>query len=583
MPWTRLTLRFIIASLGTIVVLGSAVSSAGAQLAVQRSNERVLFLIPAPGEGTDSAYVVGLADEVRKRMRNKMRHKMRVLQSDVVCQVLTESAYSCDAILGRADAERLARALQSDVYIQGRVWHDGTAPMANFHIVDVGRSGLSGWSTVQGVAGQDPRGFASTIVDTMENQVKAAQFARECSDRTAGGDFRDAKRKAYRAFELYPNHPAAAMCAEIVSEALQEPPDSQIIYLRRAVAGDSLMVKAWERLGRLYQQVGDSIGALTAFAQQSRVDATNRELRMGVIAGAITLGEHGQARDLADAWLATNPADLGVLQLKARSCIEGAIWDCALEALETQYQVDTSLVGDTVFYQQIVGATQALSDTAAMLRWSGEAISHAPDNASLWRAHASALASAGMLDSVVAVYEHLLELDPADFRSALAAAHILLDDLPIDTATPLDTARLQRGGTYLERATTASREASVLMNAAVLYYQKGSALVQTRQELPVAVAWLEKSIENDVLERLTQQSNFFLGLGLMFRIFEFDPQVTATESCELVDEEARMIARGIEALTLGASLAPQQSEQFMQQFRNFEARIPQLRRAYSCR
>jgi len=582
-PWTRLTSRYFIAALGTVLVLGSAVSSASAQLAVQRSNERVLFLIPAPGDGTDSAYVVGLADEVRKRMRNKMRHKMRVLQSDVVCQVLTESAYSCDAILGAADAERLARALQSDVYVEGRVWHDGTAPMGTFHIVDIGRSGLAGWTTVQGVAGQDPRGFASAIVDTLENQVKAAQFARECSDRTAAGDFRDAKQKADRAFLLYPNHPAAAMCAEIVSEALQEPPDSQIAYLKRAVAGDSLMLKGWERLGRLYQQVGDSVGALTAFAQQSRVDGANRELRMGVIAGAITLRQFEQARTLADEWLATSPSDLGMLQFKARACVEGGIWGCALAALETQYRVDTSLVGDTVFYQQIVGASQALSDTAAMLRWSGEAISHAPDNVPLWRAHASALAAAGMLDSVVVVYDHLLELDPTDYRSALAAAHILLDDLPIDTATPLDTARLHKGGAFLERATTASREPSVVMNAAVLYYQKGSAMVQTRKELPVAVTWLEKAIEHDVLQRLTQQTNFFLGLGLMFRIFEFDPQVTATESCALVDEEARMIARGKEALTLGASLAPQQSEQFMQQFQNFEARIPQLRRAYSCR
>jgi tetratricopeptide (TPR) repeat protein len=569
--------------LGTAMAVTTAVTSANAQLAVPRSNEKVLFLIPSPGDGTDTAYVAELADEVRKRMRNKMRHKLRVLQNDVICQVLEESAYRCDQVLGRADEERLARALQSDAYISGSVWHQGPVPMANFHIVDLGRSGMSGWTTVRGTPGDPPRTFAETVVDSLENQVRAAQFARECSDRTANGDFGRAMERASRAFQIYPNHPAAAMCAEIVTEALRQPVDSQIAYLQLAVQGDSLMVKAWERLGRLHQQSGDSVAALTAFARQSRVDGANRELRMGVVAGAITLREHELARDLADAWFAENPTDLGMLQLKARACIEGGLWACALESLASQYEIDTTLVGDSVFYQQIVGASQALSDTAAMLEWSGEAVRHAPDAVSLWRAHASALAAAGMLDSVVTVYDHLIELDPTDYRSALAAANILLEDLPIDTATPLDTARLFKGGEFLERATTASREPSVLMNAAVMYYQKGSALVQTRQQIPVAVAWLEKAVENDVLERLSQQSNFFLGLGLMFRIYEFDPQVTETQSCELVEEEASMISRGKRALELGASLAPQQAQQFLQQFQAFEGRIPQLRQAYSCR
>jgi hypothetical protein len=91
---------------------------------------------------------------------------------------------------------------------------------------------------------------------------------------------------------------------------------------------------------------------------------------------------------------------------------------------------------------------------------------------------------------------------------------------------------------------------------------------------------LEHSTEYDVLGRLPPQNYFFLGLGYMFLIYEFDQEVTATQSCELVDEEAGMVARGKEAMTLGAQLAPDQANRFLQQFNTFEERIPQLRRAW---
>jgi hypothetical protein len=177
----------------------------------------------------------------------------------------------------------------------------------------------------------------------------------------------------------------------------------------------------------------------------------------------------------------------------------------------------------------------------------------------------------------------MLMMDSTDVRSAVAAATFLLDGLAVDTAIALDTERMFRGFEFLDHATRVSADTAVLMNAAVKYYQTGSALVQTRQHIAYAIELLERAIEFDVLGRLTVQSNFFLGLGLMFRIFEFDPEVTATESCDLVDQEADMIARGKAALTIGSQLAPEQSQQFLQQFEAFERRVPQLRRAYSCR
>jgi tetratricopeptide (TPR) repeat protein len=568
---------------GGLALLALGATSVDAQLAIRRSDEKVLFLNPTPGEATDTAFALDVADEVRTELRNKMRHKLIVYETEAICEVLEQSAYPCDAILSPMDADRLARAMQADAYITGRVWHDGNLPVASLRMVDLRNSGLSGRTMVRGTPGDSPSSFADAVVDTLDNQVKAAEHARECRERLERGDYRNAKERAQRAFRMYANHPAAALCSEVVSEALREPADSQIAYLQQAVEGDSLLPRAWERLGRLYQARGDTTQALDAFTRQSLVDENNRELRVGVVSGAMAVGRHEVARQLSEEWIERNPLDVEMIQLKTRACVEGGIWDCALESLAQQYESDTMLVGDTVFYQQIVGAAQALGDTTAQLEWSSIAVREAPENIGLLRAHASALAIAGMTDSVVYVYEHLLERDPSDYRSALAGARIMLDQVVIDTAVPLDTATLMRAVDFLNQATAATQDSSVLMNVAVSQYQTGSALIQARKGIPVAVELLESAIENDVRNALSVQSNFFLGLGLMFRIFEFDQEVTATESCELVDQEADMIRRGLAALEIGSELAPQQSQQFIQQFQQFEARIPQLRRAYSCR
>jgi len=570
------------ALLGAVAALTFGAGDAGAQLALPRQ-ETLLFLMPAPGDGVEAPFTYNLGNEVRERLRSKLRNKLITYGTDQICEVLTQSAYPCDQALNPTDSDRLARAMQADAYIVGSVWLEGVTPVGQFRLVNLQSSGLSGWMTVRGTPGDSPRSFAATVVDALDSQIKAAEQARECSERVRRGDFQAALERASRAFAMYQNHPAAAQCAEVASDALDEPLENQIAYLQRAVAGDSLLPRVWERLGRLYQQQADTAAALKAFSRQSMVDDNNRDLRLGVIAGAITTGNHAIGRDLANDWLSRNPMDLEVMQLKTRACVEGGIWDCAFAGLAQQYQIDTSLVGDTVFYQQIIGAMQALGDTAAQLEWSTIAVQNAPDNLSLWRAHASALATAGMTDSVVAVYERILALDPSDYRSALAGARILLDGVVIDTAVPLDTAMLMKGVGFLDMATAATRDTAVLMNVAFTLYQKGSALVQARRGIAVAVDLLEQAIQNDVQQRLSVQSNFFLGLGLMFRIFEFDTQVTDTKSCELVDQEAEMIRRGKEALQLGAQLAPDRIPQFMQQFNQFEARIPQLKRAYECR
>ncbi len=575
---TRLLMTVGAAVVMTAVIPQPAQAQFGQQ---RRQTERVLFLIPQPVTPGDSAFAVQYAHEARRRMEGKFRNKLTIISTEQIAEMLAESGYQSNAILGAADAERLARALRADAYLEGELRRND-APVLRLRMVDIGRSGLSGWVTVPAPAAADPKRLAELTADSLDPRVDAAEEARECTERRDRGDFRGARDRAERAFRMYPNHPSAALCAAVVMEATNAPADSQIAMYQRAATGDSLLTRAWERLGRLYQVQGDSLKALDAFASQLLARPGDRQLRLGIAAGYMTVGEYTRARSLIDEWLLENPGDAEFLDLKVRACVDGELWVCALDALSDQYDTNPELVGDSIFYLKVIGAAQQINDTDALLRWSGEAVQHTPGSVTLWRARANAFNEAGMTDSVVRVYERILELEPSDVPTRLAAARAIIEGITIDTLVPLDTAQLLKAGRFLDRVTAMSRDTAVLMNAAVLYYQPTTKMVQYRMHLPIAIDWLEKALQNDVQRRLTEQANFFLGFGLMFQVFEFDQRVTESKSCQLVQQEAEMVARGKRALEIGASVSPQSAQQFLQQYRAFEQRVGQLRAAF-CR
>ncbi|MGD2134800.1 MAG: tetratricopeptide repeat protein, partial [Gemmatimonadales bacterium] len=310
-------------AIGSVLILVVLAGPAWGQLAVSRSSERVLFLAPRPQSDVDTSYVVELAERVRRRMSTELRHKLVVIDDDQICQALEASGYPCDAILNAGDADRLARFLQADAYAFGSVWEEQSRPMARFRLVDLRSSGLSGWMTVRGIPGDPPQAFAETIVDSLENQVRAAEHARECLQRRDRGDFDDALERAQRAYRMYPNHPSAAQCAWVVSEALRQPIDSQVRHLQRFVAGDSLNARAWQRLGQALSQQGDSLAALDAFVHQTLLLPNDRERRVGVLLGAVSLGEFDTAVRLADEWMEQNPLDVEMVRTKLGACVQG--------------------------------------------------------------------------------------------------------------------------------------------------------------------------------------------------------------------------------------------------------------------
>jgi hypothetical protein len=101
---------------------------AGAQLARQASNERLLVLAPVTNNPVDSTYAVQLADAIRDRMGLKYRFQFLVIPTEKICEALEASGFSCGAPLPLENAAALARFLQVTAYIVGWLRVGPTAP-----------------------------------------------------------------------------------------------------------------------------------------------------------------------------------------------------------------------------------------------------------------------------------------------------------------------------------------------------------------------------------------------------------------------------------------------------------------------
>ncbi|MBI2401219.1 MAG: tetratricopeptide repeat protein [Gemmatimonadetes bacterium] len=555
--------------------------------------ERVLVVAPVPADPGDSAYAVTFGDELRKGIEGKSRRQLSVVTKDKIGEALEASGFSRDALLDDNAANQLARFLQADAYVVGRIERN-PVPRAHVHLIELRRSGLSGWVHVIGAAGATAKQLADMATDSMENHVRAAEAPRECLERRDRRDFRGAKERARRAFTFVPHHPAGAMCLAVVFEAEQAPPDSLIPVLELAVKGDSLNTRPWEMLGRQYQAKGtheDSLKAAGAFLRQLQADPSDAKLRTGIAALLITLKEYARSREVLDAGLEQNPGDLATLQLKARACEEGSLWPCLVDALAAQYDVDTSLVGKLEFYGKIFGAAQQANDTAAMLKWSGEAVRRLPTEVNMWRARLAAFNTKGMTDSALVANRRIAELDRTDIRPLLGMAQIYTERIKIDSTVPLDTATLARVDSLLQRVAAMKSNAAgqptdtnVWMNVAVMYFKPGTEMIQARVRPDLAIALVEKSKTYDVRKQLSTQADFFLGLGYMFNLssaFDFNA-LSQSKSCRTLSSLDQYVKKLRAAMTAGASVQPATAQQVLANIEGIEKFVVDAGKAWKC-
>lgn len=574
---TNAMLRATFVSLLALAGIGPSTTGAIAQ---DRSHDRVLFLVPTPQQPEDSAWVRDMTDQLRNKAQNKFRHKWQVIQGDVIRELLMNSGFDSLTIVGPEMAEQFARPLQAHAYVYGWLERNNAAPVANYRMVDVSRSGLSGWMTVVGQPGDRPNSFADRVVDSLENQIRAADRAKECNMRRDRSEFRRARQAADQAFAIYENHPSTSLCLSYVFQGLQAPDDSLLWVYEKSARGDSLNIRAWQDLARAYQRAGDTAGAVTALARQLAANPADTVMRFQLAAGHVVTQNYDEALRIIEEGLNQYPESQRFLNLKARACREGEMWDCVLDAQSRLYDVNTDLVGDTTFYPGMFALATTVGDTSAMLKWASLALQYQPDDMRFLQARGVLLRQMGFNDSALAVYEHIVELDPTNLNSVMFVVQSHVEAFEIDSGVPVDMEALAGIESQLENLKSLNDNPGIITTVGGEYLKLAQKFGQAGTDWNAVVQYSEKALENDPNGLLEAPANFWLGYGLFQVAVPMDAQIMESQACAPIAVYERYLQRARQSLTAGRSVAPEAADQFLEYLEQLSGRPEQFRASF---
>ena len=565
---------------GVLAVAGASLLTTGAT-AQERSHDRILFLVPVPQNAEDSLWVHEMTNRLRNRAQNKFRHKWQVIGGDVIQDLLINSGFDSLTIVGPQMAEQFARPLQAHAYVYGELNRNGATPIGVFRMVDVSRSGLSGWMTVMGQPGDPPNSFADRVADSLENQVRAADKAKECNMRRDRSEWRRARDAAEDAFELYPNHPSTALCMSYVFQGQQAPNDSLIWIYEKMTRGDSLLMRAWEDLSRAYMREGDTVSAVTALDMRLVANPTDTILRAQLAAGHGVSGDYEKALEVLDEGLRQYPESRRFTAMKVQACQQAEMWDCVLETQTRLYEIDTTLVGQTSFYNgQYMLAAQA-GDTTAMLRWATLYLEYEPEEMLFLQARAVILTQLGFADSALTMHHRIFELDPSNLNSALAVVQAHRDAFTVDSIEGYDAEALAQIEAELENLLSLSDNPGVITTVGSEYLQLAQKFGQAQTEWDRVIQYAELALDHDPNEMLVAAANFWLGFGLFQTTVPLDQAIIDAASCTpLIDTYERNLRRAREALELGRSVAEDLAASFLEYIQQLWERPAQFRAAY---
>jgi tetratricopeptide (TPR) repeat protein len=588
-----------------VALLLGAVTAAPAQLAVSQPTTKLLIL-PFEAAPADSATSIMVADAVRERLGQIAKYKMVVIPKKQLCDVLAQSGFSCDGLLDDQQAQQLARHLQVHAYSIGTLEHHSTTLSVHVRVLDIGSSGMASNFVVTNGNPGTPQALAEAIAQRINAVIKASEHTRECTQNRMRSQYARALAAAQKALETEPTSTGAHLCIASVYEAQRMPIDSQIAASTRALAGDSLNATAWENIARAYQQKGDTLKAIDAFIHQLRGEPRNNQKRLAIAQLLRQMKRYQPAVDLLDEGLAVTPGEPQLTDFKTRICIEGSLYACAIRGLLDQLQRDSTLARDSAFLKTGIGAAQQRPDTQALLTFTAAAARHFPNDVSFLKARGAAFELAGMPDSAVTTYKLVVARAPNDVPAALLVAKAIVDAAVWDTAAANrlkgDTAGLARarsafadridGAKPYLRPGLAASDSSQRLTAAVIMLSGGQKIAQAAA-YDRAYPWLDTLLQvvaprapgDSVGPRFQVRVNasFWWGLSSVLTLRDPFQAMTKSKSCEAAKAINDRLVRTRAALTLGRRVHPPTADQMLGFVAQYEAPMPQVKKAFKCR
>ncbi len=588
------------------LTLGIATTATAQQLAAPQQPTVRLLILPFMTASADSATSIALADLVRDRVNALVKSKVMVVPKAKLCEALQQSGFPCNGLLDDQQARQLARFLQVHSYVTGTFVKNGSNLTADVQMIDIGSSGITGRFTATNGNPGTAAALAEEIAQKVASAVRVSEQVRTCYDDRKKGQFARARADAQKALTIDPNSTAAWLCIATIYEAQRLPVDSIIAANERALKGDSLNGTALQNLGQLYQQKGDTIKAMEAFARQLLGEPRNTQRRLQLAQQWRQMKQYDRAIRLLDEGLKIQPGDAQLLDMKLTVCTEASNFRCALDVWVAKFEHDSTVRGDTTFLKPALGAAQQVSDTQALLKFTEAAIRHFPNSVSFIKARAGAFELAGKTDSALVYYKKALAVNPNDVGTSLQIAKTLVDAAVWDTTVHDTTvvkgkraafaAKLDSVKIYL-RPGLSSTDSTQRLAAAVLMLTAGSKLAQAGA-YPAAYTWLDSLLTiigptprtpTDTLgpkHQVRINASFWYGLSSVLTLNgPYQEMTKAKGASRCIDARTVFdrLTRTKAALLLGRRVHPPTADQMLGFVAQYEKAKPSVQGAFKCK
>jgi tetratricopeptide (TPR) repeat protein len=591
----------------TLAVVGSAVLSPlaaqgiprGARASQQAVNASPRFMVANPFAfaPADSAPSVKIGSGMREEMKDVVGRDYQVIEQTQMNDALKQYGYPVDAILSPALATTLAKNIQARFIVSSTLNKaEGGRFTVTARLAGVNDDAGNVVTLAQN-ANETPEAFGKRLAEALQPAVKSLADAKACIDqRTAKPD--KAADAANKALKTLPNNGLAEYCLALLAQDKKAPRGEIVKHLQAATKGDPLSLPVWTALATQYQAANDTANTLEAFKQMLRVAPTNQKLREELFKYFLQSGHPETALQVADEGLKLDPYNADLYDLKSNACLFLSDFKCAVDALETLYQTD-STKADTLFFTKISAAAAepnvpdtakllkaartgadsqqvrasaaagGIADTARLKKWAQIGVRKYPDNPTLLGYLNKAYTLTGQTDSVISVTNRIMAKDTTAVVPALSAAKALIDAKRPKEAVPFLDYAIKHGDPQAKE------------NAAALLYTGAAPLLQQPQDLQGAAELLRMAVSAaNPQGKVGPAANYLLGLATLFQVPQIDPQAEKGKSCDLAQQEEALLGEAETALTAGRNANPEAVDKNLGIITKYKPRVAAMKKAY---
>ena len=591
----------------TVALVGSALLSPlaaqgiprGARASQQTVNAspRLMVANPFAFAPADSAPAVKIGTGMREQMKDVVGRDYQVIEQGQMNEALKQYGYPIDAILSPALATTLAKNIQARFIVSSTINKaDGGRFTVTARLAGVNDDAGNVVTLAQN-ANETPEAFGKRLAQALEPAAKSLADAKACIDqRTAKPD--KAAEAANKALKTLPNNGLAEYCLALLAQDKKASRQEIVKHLQASTKGDPLSLPVWTALATQYQAANDTANTLEAFKQMLRVAPTNQKLREELFKYFLQSGHPETALQVADEGLKLDPYNADLYDLKSNACLFLSDFKCAVDALETLYQTD-STKADTLFFTKIAAAAAepnvpdtakllkgartsadsqqvrasaaagGIADTARLRKWAQIGVRKYPDNPTLLGYLNKAYTLTGQTDSVVAITNRLMAKDTTAVVPALSAAKALIDAKRPKEAVPFLDYAIKHGDPQAKE------------NAAALLYTGAAPLLQQPQDLQGAAELLRMAVSAaNPQGKVGPAANYLLGLATLFQVPQIDPQAEKGKSCALAQQEEALLGEAETALTAGRNANPEAVDKNLGIITKYKPRVAAMKKAY---